>query len=60
MTDQSTDDAIEAVATWMINHNIPTGHGDTLDDLLGEIVANTKAAVARAQPIQDPRNQDWD
>jgi hypothetical protein len=32
----------EAVAAWMIEHSYATGHGDTLDDLLQELVAQAK------------------
>jgi hypothetical protein len=31
--------AREAVATWMIKNGYVTGHGDTLDDLLRELIA---------------------
>ena len=30
--------AREAVAAWMIEHGYATGHGDTLDDLLKELI----------------------
>ena len=32
-----------AVAAWMIQHGHVTGHGDTLDDLLGELEASIRA-----------------
>ena len=32
----------EAVAAWMIEQGFATGHGDTLDDLLWELVAQAK------------------
>ena len=34
--------AREAVARWMIEHGYVTGHGDTLDSLLQELVAQVK------------------
>jgi hypothetical protein len=41
------EDAIarEAVARWMIEHSYATGHGDTLDDFLQELIGQ---AVERA------------
>jgi len=36
------DIAREAVAAWMMVNSYPTGHGDTLDDLLGELVFHAK------------------
>lgn len=30
-------DAKEKLAQWMIDHSFSTGHGDTIDDLLGEL-----------------------
>lgn len=38
----------EAVANLMILHGYATGHGDTLDDLLTELVAHVSAAVQRS------------
>ena len=35
---QTQKAAREAVANWMIQNGYPTGHGDTLDDLLKELV----------------------
>ena len=32
----------EAVAQWMIEHGYATGHGDTLDDLLTELVGRVR------------------
>lgn len=40
--------ATQAVAEWMIQHGYATGHGDTLDDLLTELVAHTSAPVSRS------------
>ena len=34
--------AREAVARWMIEQGYVTGHGDTLDDLLRELIAQAK------------------
>lgn len=34
---QTIDEAREVVAKWMISHSYPTGHGDTLEDLLLEL-----------------------
>jgi hypothetical protein len=38
-----SNELLAVVATWMMQHSIPTGHGDTLDDLLNQI-AGSKAA----------------
>ena len=35
-------DPREAVAEWMIRHGYATGHGDTVEDLLAELVARLK------------------
>lgn len=35
-------DACEEVANWMIKQSMATGHGDTLQDLLGQIVAHER------------------
>jgi hypothetical protein len=35
--------AREAVAAWMIEQGYVTGHGDTLDDLLRELIAQAKS-----------------
>lgn len=42
------------VAEWMIAHEIPTGHGDTLKDLLGELLCYFIDRVNETQtlPIQ--------
>lgn len=29
----------EAIAAWMMKHSYATGHGDTIEDLLNELVA---------------------
>jgi hypothetical protein len=44
--------ACEAVARWMIEHSYVTGHGDTLDDLLQELIAQ---AIKRAEGNSDAR-----
>ena len=38
-----SDTTREAVAAWMIEHSFPTGHGDTLNDLLCELVGHLTA-----------------
>jgi hypothetical protein len=38
------DIAREAVAAWMIANGYVTGHGDTLDDLLKELVLQARAS----------------
>jgi hypothetical protein len=43
----SQADPREAVAQWMIAHGYPTGHGDTLDDLLRELVGGVHVECAR-------------
>lgn len=41
--EKSLDDlAREAVAIWMMSHGYVTGHGDTLDGLLRELVAQAR------------------
>jgi len=40
------EDAMKHVALWMMGHGYATGHGDTLDDLLTELVT---AVAARAE-----------
>lgn len=37
----------EAVARWMMFHGYPTGHGDTIEDLLAELVAECKTLRAQ-------------
>lgn len=34
--------AREKIAMWMIAHSFATGHGDTIDDLLGELAHQTR------------------
>lgn len=51
----------EAVAKWMIEHSFATGHGDTIEGLLGELSwqigeirehrDNAQAALARAEVV---------
>jgi hypothetical protein len=36
-TGEVQENVLEKVAKWMIRNGLPTGHGDTLDDLLGEL-----------------------
>lgn len=38
----SDDAGREAVAQWMIKHGYATGHGDTIEDMLGELEAQAK------------------
>lgn len=45
----SEDATREKIAAWMIAHSIPTGHGDSLDDLLGEL----SGYVSRLTPSRD-------
>jgi hypothetical protein len=47
--------AAEAVALWMIQNSIPTGHGDTLDDLLRELRASAREGANDWQlnPVPD-------
>ena len=44
------DYAREAVAKWMILNSIPTGHGDTLEDLLGCIAAEAITLMPCGHP----------
>ncbi len=37
----------EAVAQWMLERSYATGHGDTIDDLLGELRAAVRAEALR-------------
>jgi len=43
-----TDEAREEVAQWMLANSYATGHGDTLDDLLRELVGHGRDAVIDA------------
>lgn len=36
-------DARETIAKWMMERSYPTGHGDTVEDLLGELEGHAKA-----------------
>lgn len=47
MTDIPAD-AVEAVVQWMIANGYATGHGDTLDDLLRELVGHGRDTVIDA------------
>ena len=37
----------KSVAAWMLEHSFPTGHGDTVADLLVELVGHERGACAR-------------
>lgn len=50
LTGQVEDAAREKVVAWMIQHSIATGHGDTLDDLLGELSAYVRKMQADRAP----------
>ena len=39
---------MERLATWMIVNDFATGHGDTMDDLLGELLWQVKELRDRA------------
>jgi Mg2+/Co2+ transporter CorB len=39
--------AREKLAAWMIEHSYATGHGDTAEDLLKELVGQVRDAAAR-------------
>lgn len=45
MNTESRDPCRERVAAWMIEHGYATGHGDTLDDLLDELVAQDAEGI---------------
>lgn len=38
------DGPCEVVANWMLANSYATGHGDTLEDLLGELVAQVRGS----------------
>lgn len=38
-------DGREAVAIWMMTHGYATGHGDTIEDLLGELVTQVRESI---------------
>lgn len=40
----------ERLAAWMIQHGIATGHGDTFEDLLGELSAHVRKMQADRAP----------
>lgn len=60
-------EARESVAQWMLAHSFATGHGDTLDELLGELSwqvnelwAARDAARAEAEALRkDAERIDW-
>jgi endonuclease YncB( thermonuclease family) len=39
---ETAKDGRESVALWMIRHGYATGHGDTVEDMLGELEAQAK------------------
>lgn len=45
-------EAREALARWLIAHGFATGHGDTLDDLLGELSWQVKERSAEAEALR--------
>lgn len=52
----------EKLAAWMIEHSVATGHGDTVDDLLGELAGHIERrerklaeALKALQQIRDLR-----
>lgn len=56
--------ARESVALWMIQHSIATGHGDTLDDLLRELLASARRdgerdGLLKAKQIALAELRDW-
>lgn len=38
---------LEKVALWMIEHGYATGHGDTVEDMLGELESQAKERGAK-------------
>ena len=44
----------EAIALWMIDHGYTTVHGDTIHDLLAELVAQARDAPAQSAPAWQP------
>lgn len=53
-------DAREDVANWMMQHSIATGHGDTLDDLLTELVAHcAERALSVTANRYGEQSEDW-
>jgi hypothetical protein len=48
------NDAREAVAAWMIAHSYATGHGDTLDDLMRELIAQAIERNDKKPPERTP------
>jgi hypothetical protein len=46
-----SDTTREAVAAWMIEHSFPTGHGDTLNDLLCELVGHLQERAEEADLV---------
>lgn len=42
VVDATVDAGREAVAAWMLKNGYATGHGDTIEDMLGELVAQAK------------------
>ena len=47
--------AREAVAKWMIERGYATGHGDTIDDLLAELVAQVRPVSKRPVAFRAPK-----
>lgn len=43
--------ARERLAAWMMEHSLATGHGDTFEDLLGELSWQVKELQERAAKL---------
>jgi hypothetical protein len=41
---------LEEIARWMISHGYATGHGDSIEDLLGELEAQARESKWRSSP----------
>jgi hypothetical protein len=46
-------DLAERLALWMISHSYATGHGDTIEDLLGELEGQVDERIWRAEAARD-------
>lgn len=44
----------EQIARWMLDRGFATGHGDTIEDLLSELVGDVRARDALGSSIRTP------
>ena len=53
----SESEGLSTLANWMIAHGYATGHGDTAEDLLSELVAQVSGGDGMVRVPREPSNE---